>query len=65
MTRHIALANGQNICFNTKTDGENVSIRIDSYLRAHMEYKRPDGGLKIYLEALARSTEFSNLTFNP
>jgi len=26
-----------------------------------MEYKRPDGGLKIYREALARFIEFSNL----
>ena len=26
-----------------------------------MEYKRPDVGLKIYREALARFTEFSNL----
>jgi len=22
-------------------------LRIDCYFRAHMEYKRPDGGLKI------------------
>jgi len=25
---------------------------IDCYFRAHMEYKRPDVGLKIYREAL-------------
>jgi len=36
MARHIALADGQNICFNTKNDGENVNnTRIDSYFRAH------------------------------
>ena len=33
---------------------------IDCYFRAHMEYKRPDVGLKIYREALARFKEFSN-----
>ena len=44
-----------------KNDGENVNIRIDCNFRAHMEYKRPDVGLKIYREALARFTEFSNL----
>ena len=57
MTHHIALA----ICFNKKYDGENVNTRIDCYFRAHMEYKRPNIGLKIYREALARFTEFSNL----
>ena len=52
MTRHIALANCQNISFNLKkNDGENVNIRIDCYFRAHMEYTRPDVGLKIYREA--------------
>jgi len=40
---------------------KNVNISIDCYFRAHMEYKRPDFGLKIYREALARFTEFSNL----
>jgi len=25
----------------------NSYLRIDCYFRAHMEYKRPDGGLKI------------------
>ena len=40
---------------------ENVNIKIDCYFRAHMEYKRLDGGLKIYRKALARFTEFSNL----
>jgi len=24
-----------------------IQLRIDCYFRAHMEYKRPDGGLKI------------------
>jgi len=49
-------------CFKLiKNDGENVNIRIDCYFRGHMEYKRPDVGLKIYREALARFTEFSNL----
>ena len=38
-----------------------MNIRIDCYFRTHMEYKRPDGGLKNYREALARFTEFSNL----
>jgi len=42
-------------------DGENVNIRIDGYFRAYMEYKRPGVGLKIYREALARFTDFSNL----
>jgi len=59
--RHIALANCQNISFNLKNDEENVNIRIDCYFCAHMEYKRPGVGLKIYREALARFTEFSNL----
>jgi len=44
--RDIALANCQNVCFN-KNDGENVNIRIDSYFRAHIDYKHPDGGWKI------------------
>jgi len=35
-------------------DGENVNIRIESFFRAHMEYKRPDVGLKIYREARLR-----------
>jgi len=52
MTRHIALANSQNVCFNEQNDGENVNIRIDCYFRAHLKYKRPDVGLKIYQEAL-------------
>jgi len=47
MTHHIALANCQNICFNTKNDEENANISIDSYFRAQMEYKRPDRILKI------------------
>jgi len=31
-----------------KNDGENVNIRNDCYFRAHVEYKRPDVGLKIF-----------------
>jgi len=49
-------------CFKLiKNDGENVNIRIDCYFCGHLEYKRSDVGLKIYREALARFTEFSNL----
>ena len=36
-------------------------LRIDCYFRAHMEYKRPDIGLKIPWSALALLGEFSNL----
>jgi len=53
MTRHIALANCQNIVFDLKNDGENVNIRIDCYFRARMEYKRPDVCSKNYREAQA------------
>ena len=56
MTNHIALANCQ-IFVLIKKYGENVNIRIDFYFRAQMEYTRPDGGLKIHREALARYTE--------
>ena len=62
MTRHIALANCQNIDLIIKNDRENVNIRIDCYFRAHMEYKRPDVGLKICREALRSSTDTGTLT---
>jgi len=53
MTRNIALANCQNIYFNTTNDGENVNIRIGSYFRAYIKYKSPDVGLKNSREAIA------------
>jgi len=52
-TQYIAFPNCQNINFNTKNDGENEIIRIDSYFRAHIEFKRPELDLKIYREAIA------------
>jgi len=41
---------------------ENVNIRMYSYFRSHIEYTRPDLGLNIYREALARFKEFFNLS---
>jgi len=40
---------------------EAVFLRFESFFRAHMEYKRPDGGLKILWSALALLGKFSNL----
>ena len=36
---------------NNKTSPTLIHLRIDCYFRAHIEYKRPDVGLKIYREA--------------
>ena len=50
MARNIALTNCQNTYFYNKIDEENVNITIDSYFRAHIEYKRSDihVGIKIF-----------------
>jgi len=58
---NLALEYDLNIWFYNYYNREHVNIRIESLFRAQMEYKRPDIGLKIYREALARLTEFSNL----
>ena len=46
--------------FLHKIKSECKYLRIDCYFRAHMEYKRPDGGLKIPWSALALFGKFSN-----
>jgi len=65
MTRHIALGNCQDIGFNLKkNDGENVNIRIDCYFVRIWSINAPDVGLKIYREALARITEFYEMSLH-
>jgi len=38
-----------------------LNVTIDFYFRAHMQYKRPDGGLKIQWSELALLGKVSNL----